>query len=274
MVRRRLTGNMENKHRTREHGYVEVNPSIADHPSTVCSIEAMICNEGDKYSYRYILSNGETLDSETINYRLQHNMIKIENIHLFRHLLVNIKKACIDSENIWLYPTYHINRIIKKYVTADTLTEVYISSRQCEDTSSAVLKARVLGQRYDVLSRKRDESPKVVALTSLNDEQTSIRIEILSEVPVVAVSSYTSYTAVLRIEKVALLQHVDITVNLSGADCSCIVSPLELFAATTQVKKKLTLIVNDTFKCADTINLVTHCKLEDVDVVFIDNNKN
>lgn len=265
---------MLNKRRAWDHGYAEVNTSIADHPSTVCSIEAMVGNEGDKYSYRYILSNGEILDSETIKYRLQHNMIKIENIHLFRHLIVNIRKACIDGDNLWIYPTYHITEIIKKYVTSDTLTEVYISARQCDDVSSVASKARLLGQRYDILSKNKDESPKVVVLTYLNDEQTSIRLDVLSEIPVVAVSSYTSHKYILPIEKVALLQHVDITVNLSGADCSCIVSPLELFAATTQVKKKLTLIVNDTFKCADTINLVTHCKLEDVDVVFIDNNKN
>lgn len=265
---------MLNKRRAWDHGYAEVNTSIADHPSTVCSIEAMVGNEGDKYSYRYILSNGEILDSETIKYRLQHNMIKIENIHLFRHLIVNIRKACIDGDNLWIYPTYHITEIIKKYVTADTLTEVYISARQCDDVSSVASKARLLGQRYDILSKNRDESPKVMVLTYLNNEQTSIRLDVLSEVPVMAVSSYTSHKYILPIEKVALLQHVDITVNLSGADCSCIVSPLELFAATTQVKKKLTLIVNDTFKCADTINLVTHCKIENVDIVFNDNNKN
>lgn len=265
---------MLNKRRAWNHGYAEVNTSIADHSSTVCSIEAMVGNEGDKYSYRYILSNGEILDSETIKYRLQHNMIKIENIHLFRHLIVNIRKACIDGDNLWIYPTYHITEIIKKYVTSDTLTEVYISARQCDDVSSVASKARLLGQRYDILSKNKDESPKVVVLTYLNNEQTSIRLDVLSEVPVMAVSSYTSHKYVLPIEKVALLQHVDITVNLSGADCSCIVSPLELFAATTQVKKKLTLIVNDTFKCADTINLVTHCKIENVDIVFSDNNKN
>ena len=219
-----------------------------------------------RWTWKYILSNGMSLQEQQLSHKIITGELIIKNIELFMWL-IPLREAYYKRYAKEIYYDYEdIYRIINKEANkrGGVPKEIRVELVNNADIRTVILKSVITSANCTEI---KDESGEVQGAILVMSRDESLTIRILAKGKI-NICSYRSerqpdfnFTAKSHNE----VQHY--TCDISRVDCSEIISPMELFPIRTQGSMQLDLIVNDTFKADSIINRMFSNKMDKVNII-------
>lgn len=234
------------------------------------SITMLHFSDRDK-EYKYTLSNGEVLLERELVDKLENNELDIENLHLFRYLILHKRmywEFYSQEDGRFIYDYTELASFIVECCPTVLPEKVTVKFIQTDNIVNKVAKLKICGVPHKIYYQRDKKSLKAVIFALVSDSE--LKVQVVSCVPIKMFTYSTERANSTGHTYVADAGCIEYVVDVSDIDCSNIVSPLELFPIHEQRQPKLKLIVNSTFKNESAINFMFKNKIGNFEIQYAD----